>query len=298
MLKLELLVGCMLLAGCASSPSAMQRHLERAATQLRHQSDADSLAAAGLFLVSKDRAQSLELLARAEGVAPTRADLVWLRLRVCQEDASCDPQSEEQRMRAVSPTNGAGWLGGLTRAFRAKDDAATDAALTAIAHSERVDLYWTTLIGHLSAAAAHTGRMSLDEAMLTVTGIVAAIAIPAYLPASNSCKGDRLERDNMRDVCRGVARALENGDTLITEMIGVAIAKRVWPEGSPEWQAAVERRRVYEYRTALWRPLEPVSWTGKQAKDYITLCLAYPREQQVMRAQLIAAGKAPDPPPS
>lgn len=276
----------------------MERHLERTATQLQHQSDADSLATAGLLLVSKNRAQALELLARAEAVAPARADLVWLRLQVCQADASCDPQSEEQRLRTLSPTNGAGWLGGLTRAFKAKDEAATEAALTAIAHTERVDLYWTTLIGHLSAAAARTGTVSLDEAMLNVTGLVAAMVIPAYSPALNSCKGDRLQRDDMRDICRGVARAFENGDTVITEMLGVAIAKRVWPEGSAEWQAAVERRRVFEYRKVLWQPLEPVSWNGKQAQKYITLCLEYSREQEVMRAQLIAAGKAPDPPPS
>ena len=291
-------MGCLLLIGCASSTVTTERHFARTAAQLQLQSDADSLAAAGLFQRTKNLSQALALLAHAEAAAPTRADLAWLYLQVCQTDPSCDPQPAEQKLRTLSPTNGAGWLGALTRAVIAKDGAATDTALVAIAHTERVDVYWTTLIGHLSVAAARTGKMSFNEAMITVTGIVAAMAIPAYSPVSNSCKGDRLQRDDIREACRGVANAFENGDTLITEMIGVAIAKRVWPEGSAQWQMAVQRRRAYEYRTALWQSLEPVTWGAPTAKKYIALCLEYPREQEVMRAQLIAAGKDPDPPPS
>jgi hypothetical protein len=263
---------------------------------LERQTDADSLAAAGLFQVIKNHAQAVALLARAETAAPARADLVWLHLQVCQEQPSCEPQPEEQKLRMLDPTNGAGWLGELGRAVKAKDDGATAAALTAIAHTERVDIYWTTLIGHLSLAAARTGTLSPAEAMITVTGIVAAVGIPAYAPVSNSCKGDRLQRDGILEACRGVAHAFENGDTVITEMVGVGIAKRLWPEGSVEWQAAAERRRVYAYRSELWKPLEPVTWSAAQAQKYIALCLEQSREQDVSRARLIDAGKDPDPP--
>jgi len=291
-----LLLGSLLLVGCVSSTATMERHVEHTAAQLQRQSDADSLAAAGLFLMTTDRARALTLLARAEAAAPARADLVWLYLRVCQEDASCAPQAEELKLRTLSPANGAGWLGSLTRAVKAKDDAATDAALVAIAHTERVDLYWTTIISHLSLAAARTGKISLDEAMTTVIGIVSATAIPAFSPASTSCQGDRLERDNIRKVCQRVAQALENGDTVIAEMMGVAIAKHAWPVGSDGWNEALQRRRAYEYRTALWQPLQPVRWDAPAARQFIALCLEYPQEQEVIRAQLISAGKAPDPP--
>jgi hypothetical protein len=284
--------------GCAGWPSLTnERALERAATQLQRQSDADSLAAAGLFRVTEDRVQAVALLARAEAIAPARADLIWLHLRVCQAQPSCDPQPEEHKLRIVSPGNGAGWLGALARAGAAHDDAAREAALVAIAHTERMDVYWTALIGHLSAAAARTGNLSTAEAMIAVTGIVAAVAIPAYAPLSNSCKGDRLQRSDIREDCRGVAQALENGDTVITEMMGVAIAKRVWPEDSAEWNAAVERRRVFQYRIDSWKPLEPVTWSATQALQYIALCLEHPREQDVVQAQLMNAGKAPNPPP-
>jgi hypothetical protein len=263
-----LLIVPLVVAGCAASPSPkIERNLNRAAVQLQRQSDADSLAAAGLFSAAKNRPQAIVLLARAEAAEPERADLVWLYLRVCQEEPSCDPQPEELRLRTLSPGNGAGWLGALARASVAKDEAAQDAALSAIGRSERVDIYWTTLIGHLSIAVAQTGKISLADAMTAVTGIVAARAIPAYFPASNSCKGGRLQRTGILEACRGVATAFEQGDTAITEMMGVAIAKRVWPQGSAEWQAAAERRRVYDYRADLWRPFDAAPWAlGKNRK--------------------------------
>jgi len=37
---------------------------------------------------------------------------------------------------------------------------------------------------------------------------------------------------------------------------GVAIAKRVWPENSPEWKVAAEERRVYDYRSKLYSKLD------------------------------------------
>jgi len=100
------------------------------------------------------------------------------------------------------------------------------------------------------------------------------------------------------EVCRGVAKAFERGDTYITEMIGVAIAKRVWPEGSPEWKAAVEARSVYEYRSKLWSQLETNEmYRQPEAERYLALCDKNPREQDVLMAQLVAAGRNPNPPP-
>ena len=56
---------------------------------------------------------------------------------------------------------------------------ATDAALTAIGRSERVDVYWTTLISHLSRAVAQTKKMSLQESEVAVIGYLAALTTTA-----------------------------------------------------------------------------------------------------------------------
>jgi hypothetical protein len=103
-----------------------------------------------------------------------------------------------------------------------------------------------------------------------------------------------LQQPGVTEVCRGVAKALQNGDTYVTEMIGVAIAKRVWPEDSPEWKAAAEERRVYDYRSKLYSKLEQRALT--HPGEYLTLCTQNRREQDLFAAQLTAAGYDQNPP--
>jgi hypothetical protein len=270
--------------------------MERAIGPLSKSSDADSLAAAGLLSSGKRSEQSLSLLSRAIAAAPERADLVWLHAQICLKVPSCDPEPMELRLRSLDPSNGAAWLGALARADSARDDNTKEAVLSAISRSDRVDIYWTTLIAHLSRASAQTKMLSLPEAEQMVIGFLAAQAIPAYSVASRSCRGDRLERADIIEVCRGLARAFEGGDTYITEMMGTAIAQRVWPEASPEWKAATRARRVYAYRSKLLETLDAEPWSERTAEGYLALCAQHHREQEVLRARLIETGANPDPP--
>ena len=190
-------------------------------------------------------------------------------------------------------------MGARARADAAHDVAGIDAALLAISTSERVDIYWTTLIAHLTRAASQAGTMSLQEAETMIIGYLAAEAIPAYGAASRACKGERLQKPGNIEICRAVAKAFERGDTYITEMVGIAIAKRVWPEDSPEYQAAVEARRVYQFRADKFAKSDLVlskrpEWA---AETYLALCEQNHREQDVFLAQLIEAGENPNPPP-
>jgi hypothetical protein len=114
--------------------------------------------------------------------------------------------------------------------------------------------------------------MSLAESEVAVIGYLAAQAIPAYQYISNSCKGERLQQPAAIEVCRGVAKATQNGDTYVTEMIGVAIAKRVWPEGSPDWKVAAEERNEYDCRAKLYPSPSVESWTSTHAGEYLTFC--------------------------
>lgn len=296
-----------LLAVCAASPEAraakVERHAAQAASILAKRSDADSLATAGVLsrggVLSPEKRteQSLALLARAAEAAPERPELAWLQAQACQEAPPCEAEPLEFRLRTLDPTNGAGWMGALTRADAAKDTAAIDAALLAISHSDRLDVYWTTLIAHLSRTAAGTGAMSLQEAQVIVIGYLAAQAIPTYGAASRACKGERLQQQQIVEVCQGVAKSFEHGDTYITEMIGVAIAKRVWPEDSPEYKAAVEARRMYQYRADKFMKSEMATLNRpEQAEHYLALCERNHREQDVFAGQLVDAGESPNPP--
>jgi hypothetical protein len=276
-------------------PTTSQKQIDNAIAALVRMTDADSLAAAGILSVDNHGTSSLSLLTRAVAAAPDRADIVWLQSLRCGQVPSCDPLPIEQRLRELDPTNGAGWWGTIARAGAAHDTEATDAALTAIGRSARLDIYWTTLIAHLTRAVFNTHKMSLEEAEVAIIGYLAAQAIPAYQYVSKSCKDEQLQQPGVTAICRGVAKALQNGDTYITEMIGVAIAKRVWPEDSPEWQAAAEQRRVYDYRSNLYQKLEQRALTHPE--EYLTLCEQNRRESDLFAAQLIAAGYDPNPPP-
>ena len=136
--------------------------------------------------------------------------------------------------------------------------------------------------------------MSLPESEVAVIGYLAALPLPPYLTISTSCKGERLLQPDMIEECRGVAKALQNGDTYLTEMMGVAISKRVWPVDSPEWKAAAEEHRVYEYRSQFFMKLS--YRVTKHASEYLALCSQNRREQEVFAAQLAAAGRDPNPP--
>jgi hypothetical protein len=287
-----------LLQACASSFDRVKSHTSRSVSVLEHQQDADSLAAAALLtssdLFGKDPKRASSLIARATAAAPDRADLAWLRARICEEAPPCDAQPFDLRVRALDPSNGAVWLGALARSWDAKDDAGTNEALSAIGQTDRVDVYYTGLVAKLTPKIAQAGSISVSEASVPLIGTLASLTIPAYQSASTACKGDRLNQDGVVSLCQGLARAFENGDSFITQMVGVAIAKRVWPENSPEWQAAVDARQLYEYRTKLWAEL-PLQ-TDAGVDRYIALCSQYRREQDVLRAELVDAGKSPDPP--
>jgi hypothetical protein len=284
------------IAGCAASDARIaktQKRADQTIAALELMTDADSLAAAGIMSTgNSDR--SLSLLGRAVTAAPYRPDLLWLQAMRCAQLPPCNPAPAERRLRELDPANGAAWWAEMTRAGSAHDAEGVDIGLAAISHSDRVDIYWTALIAHLSRVVANTKKMSLAESEVTVIGYLAAEAIPPYQTISTSCKGGRLQQPGVIDICRGVAKALLRGDTYITEMVGVAVAKRVWPEDSPEWKAAAEQRRVYDYRSKLYSKIELRTLTHPE--EYLTLCAQNRREADLFAAQLTAAGFDPDPP--
>lgn len=290
-----------LLQACVSSFDRVKGHTSRSVAVLEHAQDADSLAAAALLtssdLFGKDPKRASSLIARATAAAPDRADLAWLQARICQDAPPCDALPFDIRVRTLDPSNGAGWLGALTRSWNAKDDAGTDEALGAISQTDRVDIYYTGLVAKLTPKIAQAGSMSLGEASVPLIGSLASLTIPAYESASKACKGDRLSQNGVVGLCQGLARAFENGDSFMTEMVGLKIATRVWPENSPEWQAAVDARRRFDYQGKLWAELpDPGKTEAEGMQNHLTLCSQYRREQDVFRAELIAAGKNPDPP--
>jgi hypothetical protein len=276
------------LAGCASpdqrSGSSQDRGVADAATALERQTDADSLAAAALLLGPLSRPEkTLDLLALATRAAADRPDLAWLHIQACARAPGCDATAEKEHLRTLDPANGAASLD----------------SLPALAQSDHVDLYWTTLIVHLTRPAIATGYLPPRQALIEMIGVISIEAVPAYRSVSESCAGTALDDPATLDNCRAVAMALERGDTVITELEGAAIAQRLWPKDSSEWVAASHVRQLYEYRAAQLRQSGRGDFADdRTADEFLALCARSRREQDVEIAELVAAGKNPMPPPS
>ncbi|MFT3905139.1 MAG: hypothetical protein QM718_02370 [Steroidobacteraceae bacterium] len=296
-------------AGCHSiSPQREQVSETRtrsAALTLEAQGDAESLAAAALLYfpdghqadAAATNRHRLNLLNRAVALDPTRAEFVWLQLHACGTVPQCNPEPMERRLRQLDPGNGIAWFGAVTRAYRSGDASALDATLESLARTGRMDIYWNRVVAELASKATGAGALSPSSSVAAIIGSLAAEAIPAYSALSDACKGAELARPGRTEVCRSIAGSLQNSDTLITQMMGVAIAKRVWEENSPQWLAAQEARRLYEYRSKMGTRVEfRQDSSDDDARRYLELCRTYRSEQDVLLAQLERAGINPTPP--
>jgi hypothetical protein len=164
---------------------------------------------------------------------------------------------------------------------------------------DHVDLYWNTLIVHLTRPVIGTGDLSSRQALNEMIGVISVEAVPSYKSVSESCVGAALDDPATRSNCRAAAAAFERGDTVITEMEGADIAQRLWPKDSSEWLAASQVGHLDEYRAAQLRQSGHSDiGDDRSADEFLALCARSPREQDVEIAELVAAGKNPTPPPS
>jgi hypothetical protein len=219
---------------------------------------ADSLAAAALlkqFGTGTDDG-SYALVARAVELAPSRGDLAWLAVRLCNIAADCDPAVPEQHLHTVDPGNGVALMGTLTRSQAKNDASAIDSTLAAIGNSERFYVYFDPLVAATApelARVRHRGpgapsRKELAHASVEMIGIIAASVLPPSQAFSSSCKGVALQLEGRLERCQQAARAFEHADTFIVEGLGLSLQQRLWPVDSAEGRAVTAKRRVFQYR--------------------------------------------------
>lgn len=293
----------LLCAGCAANgarqAAAYERNIQRTTTALLAAGDADSLAAAALLgdWPKGDPAERLTLISRAVAAAPDRPDLIWLNIGVCIQIESCDPTPLATQLQAVDYANGAAWSVSIGRAGKTNDAAAVRKNLAAISTSARFDTYWNATIVHATDAVRRTKTMDLQLAFTATIGAAAAMTIPPYQSIVNACKGESLNNPDVVATCRQVASVMRCGDTYITEMVGLAIAKRAWPEGSAEYLDAASAKRVARYRmdTAGKIGLHHLG-TSQYAAKMLQLMSEHQTEQEVNLAEIMNAKLSPNPP--
>lgn len=289
----------MLCAGCAGDGVWKQRadatRLQQTVRLLEGADDADSLAAASVLSVGEAPAQRLDLMARAVERAPVRADLLWLELQMCAPIDSCDSTPIEQRLHAADPGNAAAWAVSVRRAGERGDAVTVNAVIEAMAASERFDIYWNELILHTTNAVLKVHTLNPQSALVDVIGFLSARAIPAYKQIGHACRGEALSEATWLATCRRLAAVLRAGDTYITEMFGVSIDERVWPEDSAEFQESATAKQLARYR--MQASVDVTSFgDAKHLQRYFELLAMHRTEQEVVAAELMDAGVSPTPP--
>ncbi len=283
---------------------AMKRRLAQRDAQLRAlqtalatRGDADSLAASAVFEraslgYSSDAA--LQRAARAAAAAPTRVDLAFVALQLCETAPQCDATPLETRLLQLDPENGVAWSFVLLRADRANDRAAGATAFYGLARSRRIDLYWSQVVSHLTAAATGTAGFDAGAALALVLGIEATFA-PPLDPISKLCLVPQLQ-PQMLDPCRQVAAAFGRGDTGVVEAYGSSLALNLWPAGSPQQAEVAAQRRRLRYRVDLTHRNEARLNSPEATRTLAALVGRYPSEQATYRAVYARLGLDPEPP--
>ncbi|HEX9139974.1 MAG TPA: hypothetical protein VF848_09305 [Steroidobacteraceae bacterium] len=303
--RLALISALLIMGGCATKAQrqlAAEQRAQQIPQLLIHAGDPDSLAAAAMLyrdpLWRRSESAALTLLDRAVQAAPQRADLTWLQLRVCAELDACDAKPVEARLRLLDPTNGAGWMQSLAVARLASDAAAAQAALVAIGQSGQIRFYWTTLVSHLARAMTGSGMYESKEALSRAIAELANTQLQLQ-PLVQACSREAVEVPAVMQNCRAVAGAFLHSDTVLTELFGISLARYLWPPEATENQQAVELLRQVQYQSSMLAGVERrPSWSTKDGqREVLKLCSTLASEQEVMRAEIKAAGLDPQPPP-
>jgi hypothetical protein len=260
-------------AAATVTPGQNQIHRSQAAKVLATRTDANSLVTAAALrfagtsgkprskAVFADQQKSadlqksaLDLITLASEQAPQSAAIAWLHLQICIETPSCSTPEVATVMRWIDADNGAAWMPILATAQRDKDTVEITRVLDDMAQAPRFDLYLNRLTV-VMFDALKTERHALpaeyaasDWARFTeVSGIATAEAIPSFTALAEVCR-DLAAAPDRREVCLKLAKIMQKGDAVATQMAGFGIERRLVPADSKEARAVTERKRLLEWR--------------------------------------------------
>ncbi len=183
---------------------------------------------------------------KASELAPENPTIIWLRLQLCAASAGCDIRDAATTMRWVDAENGAAWIATLAAAQKEGDAVEVDRILADMAHGAYFDLYWNRTVVLLFDALKRAGGrlpahyLPSDVArLLEAMEIASAETIPSLTPLLNACREPA--GSERRDLCLRVAKIMQRGDTVVAQLAGFSIERRLTPPDSKEGR---ERRRA------------------------------------------------------
>jgi hypothetical protein len=281
----------------------------QAVRALAAKADANSLAsAAALEFTNPEAATSassaLQWITRASDLAPGNSAIGWLHLQLCTATPSCDSREVAIVLRWIDPYNAAAWMSQLATAHKDKDTIEVDRVLADMARSTRFDLYYNQIIVLMFDALNGVRRelpgnvVASDTAKLTaLAGVVNAEIIPPFSPLIDSCR-ESASASERREDCLKVARIMQRGDTVIAQIAGFGIERRLLPADSKEARILAERRHLLEWRLASAAKLDRaiLPWTSSaRTRTRLAEMRLRPREEDVCIALLRDSKMAVEP---
>jgi hypothetical protein len=262
--------------GAKSASPADKYHVWRdeAVRALAARSDANSVATAAALSFTNSFAApaaapvALQLIARASDLAPENAPIGWLHLQLCAATTACDSRDPAFVLRWVDPDNAAAWLAQLSTAYKDKDTIEVDRVLADMARATRFDLYYNQIMVMMFDALNGVRRelpggvVASDTAKLTaLAGVANAEIIPAFSPLIDACR--EAAGSERREDCRKLAKTMQRGDTVIVQMVGFGIERRLIPADSKEAKSLAERKHLLEWRLSAASRLDSaiMPWT-------------------------------------
>jgi hypothetical protein len=268
---------------------------------LAARSDANSVATAAALSFTNGNAApatasaALRLIARASELAPENAAIGWLHLQLCAITPACDSRDAAFVLRWVDPDNAAAWLAQLSTAHKDRDTIEVERVLVDMAHATRFDLYYNQ-ITVMMFDALHAVRRELpggivasDTDKLTALDAIAnAEIIPAFSSLIDACR-ESAAGGERREACLKLAKVMQRGDTVMVQMVGFGIEKRLIPADSREAKSLAERKHLLEWRLSAAGKLDSsiLPWTqNSRTRTRLAEMRLRPREEDVCIALL------------
>jgi hypothetical protein len=268
---------------------------------LAARSDANSVATAAAlsftnsFAAPAEAPTALQLIARAGDLAPENAAIGWLHLQLCAAAPACDSRDAATVLRWVDPDNAAAWLAELSTAQKDRDIVEVERVLADMARGTRFDLYYNQIMVMMFDALSGVRRelpggvVASDTARLTaLAGVANAEIIPAFSPLIDACR-EAIPKSERREDCLRLAKIMQRGDTVIVQMVGFGIEKRLIPADSKEAKNLAERRHLLEWRLSAASKLDSpiLPWTSRaRTRTRLAEMRLRPREEDVCIALL------------
>jgi hypothetical protein len=303
-LRTSIALFCMFtLAGCAyarrsgADTQSYRAERNREAGVLIARATPGDLAAAALLLApdGSNARQPLDLIERAQRLAPQRPELVWVHLAIC-ERFKCEARAKiAAHLQALDPHNGFAWSLGLEGVPTSDSDRVT-AVIARIGAAPRMTIYWNQLeVMMVDALAVATPSQDLATRGINAIGVLAAEAIPPLQPISRACRLEQLDLPGRRAACEAMVARMEQSDTVLAQSLALSLQERWWPAGSPQRDVLRVKRRRLDY---LMTMSSRIRWwhMNRDMAVRIEAARSTNREEDVERAVIKSLGLPPEPP--